>query len=118
MTVWQVGFGDFFPISDDEVAITTVFILGNLIIVANIVGGVSAIASQADVDMAENRQRLDSLERFIRTHPISHDLAAAAREYLVHGMHAASDSIAAVDSLPSSIRERSNRLSNGAQTPP
>lgn len=101
-----MGFGDFFPVSDTEVAITTVFILANIIIVANIVGGVSAIASQADVDQAANRRRLDTLERFIRSHPISADLAAAAREYLVHGMHAAADSIAAVDGLPSSICER------------
>lgn len=106
VTSSTVGYGDFFPVSDLETIIITVFILANVIIVANIVGGISAIASQADVDMAANRQRLDDLNRFIDKHPISADVAAAAREYLVQSMHAAADSIAATDCLPPSIRER------------
>ena len=91
ITSTTVGYGDFSPVSDTEVVIVTIFVLANVVIMANIVGGVSALAAQSDIQMALCRGRLDNLNRFVAKHPISEEVAQAAREYLVYGMRSVSE---------------------------
>ena len=61
---------------------------------------------QADIEMAQRRQQLDKLRRFVARNAISDELTQAARSYLLYSMATAEDSISLIDSLPASIKIR------------
>ena len=51
------------PVGEGEVTLTVIFILVNVWLVANIVGGISAIASIEDTDMAQHRTTIRRFEQ-------------------------------------------------------
>ncbi len=101
VTASTVGYGDFTPISQAESLFTICFVLTNVIIVANIVGGVSALAAMADQDIANHRRVINAFEKMLTQERISDDVAHATRQYLRMQMHQAK---AEIERLPVSVR--------------
>lgn len=79
-------------------------ILLNVMVVANIVGGVSALASMKDTDLAEKRARITRFERMLRNENISAEVATATLEYLRLGLRTRYD--VDTSALPPSVRVR------------
>lgn len=50
------------PVGDGEVILTIIFVIGNIWLLAGIVGGISALASMEDTDMAEQRRDIRRFE--------------------------------------------------------
>lgn len=101
ITSSTVGYGDLSPVGEAEVVLTIIFVMLNIWLLANIVGGISALASMSDTDMAENRKKIRSFERMLAEERISPDVVVATREYLRLSLESAR---ANVDSLPASVR--------------
>ncbi|KAL1507685.1 hypothetical protein AB1Y20_007299 [Prymnesium parvum] len=106
LTSTTVGYGDFYPVNDTELVIITLFVMANVVIMSNIIGGVSALATQVDLETALQRSRLDNVNHFVAAHRISDDVARTAREYLLYGMRSAEDSISSIDGLPAMITSK------------
>jgi CRP-like cAMP-binding protein len=71
--------------------------------VANIVGGVSAMATMDGQELAAQRRVCDEFEKMLAQHRISEDVAQATRQFLRMDMH---DAHADIDQLPMSVRTR------------
>ena len=61
ITASTVGYGDLTPVSPAEVALTVAFVLFNIVLLADIVGSISALASIDDTDVAQTRRMPTSL---------------------------------------------------------
>lgn len=103
VTASTVGYGDLVPVAEAEVVLAILFIFVNIVISANIVGGISALAALADTKMATHRHRIATFERMLTQERISTEVADATRDYLrlQLNMHEAD-----VDELPMSVRIR------------
>lgn len=107
ITASTVGYGDFYPVSLSEMTVMICYVLINVLLVANIVGGISALASMADTDLAEQRMRISRFERMLKIEGVSDDVSNATREYLRLGLKLVHlDERCDVDSLPASVRFR------------
>lgn len=104
ITMSTVGYGDISPVSTAETVLILVTSLLNIMVVANIVGGVSALASMKDTDLAEKRVRITRFERMLRHENISAEVATATLEYLRLGLRTRYD--VDTSSLPPSVRIR------------
>jgi hypothetical protein len=101
ITASTVGYGDYSPIGQVESLFTILFVLTNVIIVANIVGGVSALAAMNDQELAQHRRTIDDFEKMLTQEQISEDVAQATRQYLGMQMRQAK---ADTELLPISVR--------------
>lgn len=101
ITASTVGYGDFSPVSESECALTIVYVLINVIIVAKLVGGISALAAMADQEMARQRATIRNFELMLTQEQISGDVVDATREYLRMRMHTAT---ADIDQLPIAVQ--------------
>mmetsp|Transcript_9970 Transcript_9970/g.15149 ORF Transcript_9970/g.15149 Transcript_9970/m.15149 type:complete len:837 (-) Transcript_9970:1113-3623(-) len=107
ITASTVGYGDYSPVSSSEVTVMITYVLMNVLLVANIVGGVSALATMHDTDIAEQRIRIARFSRMLKNENISQDVALATTEYLRLGLKMMSfDARCDIDSLPVSVRIR------------
>mmetsp|Transcript_20052 Transcript_20052/g.64593 ORF Transcript_20052/g.64593 Transcript_20052/m.64593 type:complete len:849 (+) Transcript_20052:75-2621(+) len=107
VTASTVGYGDYSPVSSSEVSVMISYILVNVLVVANIVGGVSALATMRDTDIAEQRLRIARFDRMLESEGISKEVALATREYLRLGLKIITfDARCDVDSLPVAVRVR------------
>ena len=103
VTLSTVGFGDLAPVSLLETTWMVIYIFGSILILANIVGVISALAAMKDTEMAESRARIARFERMLQVDHISQDVATATRAYLRLALRA---STVDVDSLPASVKLR------------
>lgn len=103
ITVSTVGYGDIYPVSKSEVTTTILYVLMNILLMANIIGVVSALAALEDTDLAEQRARIGRVERMLDTEKISTEVAMATLEYMRLALRF---SKAEIDTLPLSVRTR------------
>ncbi|KAL3921255.1 MAG: hypothetical protein SGPRY_004967 [Prymnesium sp.] len=124
VTASTVGYGDLSPVGDGEVILTIIFVIGNIWLLAGIVGGISALASMEDTDMAEQRRDIRRFEEarrcfacMLQIERISDDVVVATREYLRLSLHHVK---ANIDSLPLSVRQniREQRFGDALSTMP
>lgn len=103
ITLSTVGYGDIFPVSKSEITATICYVSFNILVMANIIGVVSALAALKDTGLAEQRARIARFERMLEREHITADVVKATREYLRLALHF---SQVDVDSLPVSVRMR------------
>ncbi|KAL1500575.1 hypothetical protein AB1Y20_013230 [Prymnesium parvum] len=102
ITASTVGYGDLNPVGDGEVVLTIAFVMVNIWLLAGIVGGISALASMEDTDMAQNRREIWRFEQMLSEERISPDVVVATREYLRLSLNKTK---ANIDTLPASVRQ-------------
>ena len=93
----------FSPTSQIEILYTIFFVMLNIFIVANIIGGLSALQGMADQELAIHRRVCDEFEKMFQQHLISEDVVQATRQFLRMDAHHAN---ADINQLPMAVRAR------------
>jgi CRP-like cAMP-binding protein len=93
----------FSPTSQVEILYTIFFVMLNIFIVANIIGGLSALQGMADQELAIHRRVCDEFEKMFQQHLISEDVVQATRQFLRMDAHQAH---ADINQLPMAVRAR------------